>query len=408
MPHYSYQSYDRNGARRSGAIAAVTREKALETLARRGEIAIEVNERDSAPQLSWWDRELFQSTSLPLPQLALFTRELTSFVKADLPIDESLRLVGLQPLMTKRLRQIVNSVLALVVEGESLSDALGAQGKAFPEIYWRLVRAGEVSGSLGEVLDDLANFLDRSVETRARVGSALLYPAVLVIAAVIAIGVIMTVLIPTIAPLFKDAGATPPLLMRLLGGLQEYLEQHWSVVLSAIGAFTFAVALAFQSKEFRWALDRSLLKLPLVGRLIERQETGRLARTLATLIKNGVPIIEAVRISGSVLSNRVLASAVRDAGEEIKGGGVLSAPLARSGLFSELFLRLTKVGETTGQLDAMLLQVAVIYEAALQRQIQRLTSLITPVVTLLIGGIIGGLILTVMSALISVNDLALK
>ncbi len=408
MPHYRYQAYDRRGTRRSGAIAAATRENALETLAQRGEIALEVIECAASPELAWWERDIFQSASVPLPALALFTRELTSLVKAELPIDEALRLVAMQPLMPKRVRQTVSSVLALVIEGEALSGALAAQGKAFPEVYWRLVRAGEASGSLAHVLEDLANFLDRSVETRGRVSSALLYPAVLIVAAVIAIGVIMTVLLPTIAPLFKDAGATPPLLIKWLNGLSAFVEQHWQLVLAASAALALAAAVAFQNEGFRSSLDRILLSLPLAGRLIEQRETGRLARTLATLIKNGVPILDAVRISGSVLSNRVLAAAVRDAGEEIKEGGDLTAPLARSGLFSELFLRFTRIGEQTGQLDTMLQRVAEIYEAALQRQTQRLISLITPVVTLVIGGIIGGLIITVMSALISVNDLALK
>ena len=408
MPRYSYKAYDRDGARTQGELAAATREGALETLVRRGQFPLELTEGGAGGELPWWQREVFGSGRLPLPTLSLFTRELTSLVKADLPIDEALRLVAMQPMLPMRLRQTVKSILARVVEGEALSDALAAEGKTFPEFYWRLVRAGEASGSLGDVLEDLAGFLDRSAETRGRVASALLYPAVLILAALIAIGVIVTVLLPTITPLFKEAGAEPPLLIKWLGGAEEALRGHWTAVLGVIAALVIGAIAAFQSRPFRLAFDAMLLRLPLIGTLIERRESGRLARTLATLLRNGVPMIDAVRIGGSVLSNGAMSAAVRRAGDEIKEGGVLSSSLTRSGLFSDLFLRLTVVGEETGQLDTMLQRVAAIYESALDRQVQRLTSLITPVVTLLIGGVVGGLILTVMSALISVNDLALR
>jgi general secretion pathway protein F len=155
-------------------------------------------------------------------------------------------------------------------------------------------------------------------------------------------------------------------------------------------------------------LDGFALRLPVVGGLVERRETGRLARTLSTLVHNGVPIVEAVRISESVLTNRRFRRAVREAGTAIAEGSTLAAPLQRSGLFSALFLRLTAVGEETGQLDVMLRRAASIYETALIRQIERVTALVTPVTTVVIGAVVGGLILTVMSAIVSINDLALQ
>jgi general secretion pathway protein F len=295
-----------------------------------------------------------------------------------------------------------------VTEGEALSEALAGEGTAFPEYYWRLVRAGEASGSLASCLDDLAQFLDRTAETRSKVLSALLYPAVLILAAIAAIAVIVMVLLPAITPIFKEAGAEPPLLIRMLGGAQEMIAANWPVVLAGLGALVLGLAGAFQSPAFRLGLDRILLRMPVAGRLVERRESGRLARTLATLTRNGVPLLEATRISSAVLTNRAMREAVSKAADAIKEGGQLSEPLGRSGLFSDLFLRLTVVGEQTGQLDTMLARAADIYESALERQMQRLTSLVTPVVTLAIGAIVGGLILTVMSALISVNDLALR
>lgn len=408
MPRYTYKAYGAEGNLASGEIAAATREGALEALSRRGQIPFDLVEAAAAGALPWWQREVFGSGRLSSQSLATFTREIASLVKAELPIDETLRIVAVQPMLPARLRQITNTTLERVLEGESLSEALTAQGRAFPEFYARLIKSGEMSGSLAAVLDDLAKVLERTAETRAKVGAALVYPAVLLLAAVAAIGVILTVLIPSLLPIFEDAGVQPPALIRALSAIQSFVAANWLAGLLVLAGFLAGLALAFTSPPFRLALDRALLKLPLIGGLIERRETARLSRTLAVLTRNGVPILDTMRIAGGVLTNRAYAQAVETAGDEIKEGGTLSGPLTRSGLFPDLFLRLTAVGEKTGQLDVMQLRVAEIYEAAVERQVERLTALITPVLTLVIGGIVGGLIISVMGAIFSVNDLALK
>ncbi len=408
MARFNYKAYDASGAFGSGEIAAQSREGALEVLARRGQIPVELKEATAAAVTAWWQREVFGSGRLSTQNLAAFTRELASLVKAEIPIDEALRIVAVQPMMPVRLRQITNSCLERVMEGEALSDALQAQGQAFPEFYFRLVKAGEASGALSDVLVDLAKVIERSAETRSKVTSALVYPAVLLIAAVVALVVILTVLIPTILPIFEDAGAKPPLLIHVLSAFQKFLSQHWISVLCAVLATGFGFVVLAQNPAARLRLDRFWLRVPLIGGLIERRETARLARTLSVLTRNGVPILESLRIASGVMSNRAYMQAIANAGDEVKEGGTLTAPLARSGLFPDLFLRLTAVGEKTGQLDTMQLRVAEIYEAAVERQVERLTSLITPVLTLVIGGCVGGLIISVMSAIFSVNDLALK
>ena len=408
MPRFAFKAFDDTGALAAGEVAASNRENALEVLARRGQIPFDLAETVADVSLPWWQREVFGSGRLSSQNLAMFTRELASLVKAELPIDEALRIVAVQPMLPARLRQITNSTLERVLEGEALSDAFTAQGNAFPEFYARLVKSGEMTGSLSDVLDDLAKVLERTAETRSRVGSALVYPAVLMVAAIVAMGVILTVLIPTLLPIFEDAGVQPPVLIRVLSGMQKFVAANWWLVAILAGAGILALAIAARSPQLRLVIDRALLGLPLIGSLIERRETARLARTLAVLTRNGVPILDTMRIASGVLSNRAYSEAVRQAGEEIKEGGTLSGPLTRSGLFPDLFLRLTAVGEKTGQMDTMQIRVAEIFETAVERQVERLTGLITPVLTLLIGGIVGGLIISLMGAIFSVNDLALK
>ena len=408
MPRFSYEAYDERGALERGEIAAASREAALAALFRRGRRPVVLDESAATRPLPWWQREVFGSGRIAAGSLALYTRELASLSGAKLPLDETLSILADQPLLPARLRQITERVLERVVEGSSLSDAFAGDGAAFPDYYARLMRAGEAGGSLSEVLDDLASVLERSAETQSRVSSALVYPAILITAAVIAIGVVLTVLLPAVLPLFEEAGAEPPWLIAALAGLRNGLIGNWPFGLAVLALIIAVASSGRRNERLRLMLDGFALRLPVVGGLVERRETGRLARTLSTLVHNGVPIVEAVRISESVLTNRRFRRAVREAGTAIAEGSTLAAPLQRSGLFSALFLRLTAVGEETGQLDVMLRRAASIYETALIRQIERVTALVTPVTTVVIGAVVGGLILTVMSAIVSINDLALQ
>ncbi len=409
MSRFRFTAYDQHGALKEGEIEARSRERALETLHQRGQYPIDLVSDDAAgaPTKRWWEREItLGNGALPLTGLMLFTRELATLIKADLPIDESLRIVSLQPLMPRRIKAATLGVLEAIRQGQSLSSALAARGPEFPEYFWRLIQAGEASGSLGDVLDDLSTFLERSNEVRTQVGSALLYPAVLLVAAGCAIVVVLTVLLPTVVPLFKDAGAPLPVTIKFLVDAQDFVTRNWLTTLIAMAALTMIGAVSLRRPELRLLIDRGLLKIPVVGGLIANRETSRFARTLSTLSHNGVPLLEAVRIAGSVMQNRAFSLAVANAGQVLQEGGSLSSPLVQSGLFSELSMRLIAVGEQTGQLEAMLMRVAQVYESTLQRQLSRLMSLLTPVLTLVIGGLVGGLILSVMSAILKVNELA--
>lgn len=409
MPRFSYTAYDDSGARTTGTIAAQSREEALEALFRQGSYPTElIDDGGRAPPRPWWERELFAAGSLSRRGLALLTRELATLIKAELPVDEALRIASLQPLMPRRTRQVVGLVLGRVLEGASLSEALEARAGTFPAYYVGIVRAGEVGGTLGQALEELAGFLERSSESRARIGSALLYPALLLIAAAGALLVIMTVLIPTIAPLFKDVGAEPPFVVQFLLDVQEAVATHWLLaLLIPVGLVAGYLVLA-RNERWRVARDRLLLRVPLVSSLIQNGQTATMSRTLGTLIRNGVPMLQALQISSGALSNRAMAAAMQRCATEIKEGATLMSALGRSGLFPELALRLTGVGEQTGQLDVMLERVGGIYEAALQRQLLRLTSLLTPILTIAIGVLVGGLLLSVMGAIFSINELAFR
>jgi general secretion pathway protein F len=408
MPWYRYRAYDAQGALQVGEIEAATRECALDILCRNGLYPLEAHEGRAVEHRRWWERQVYRTGRLSRANLSLLTRELATLIKVEIPVDEALRIVSLQPAVTGPTRQICRTLLQSVLAGASLSEALQDQEHAFPEFYWRMVHAGELSGTVGQVLDDLASFLERSAEIRARIGAALLYPAVLVLAAAVALSVILTVLLPAIVPIFNDAGLRPPVIVRLLLDFQEMIARDGILLLSAASALFAGGLLAARNEWLREVRDRTILQLPTVGGLVSGAATARFARTLATLLRSGVPMLQALRIVGSVTGNHAFAAAIAKTADEIKEGGTLPGSLTKFNLFSELSLRLITAGEQTGQLETMLLRIATVYEAQLQRRIDRLTSLLVPALTLAIGIVVGGLILSVMSAIVSVNELAFR
>jgi general secretion pathway protein F len=303
-----------------------------------------------------------------------------------------------------RLRHTIRELLRRVVEGEQLSAAIASQGM-FPEYYSRLVAAGEVGGSLASVLDQLASFLERSAESRARLWASLAYPCLLLLAAAVVIGVLALVLVPVVLPIFDDAGSAPPLVIRALAGLSAVGLGSW--IAFFLGILGLAAVAAYNRKA-RQALDRIALSLPLTGPLVTEREAGRFARTFSMLLGNGVPMLESMRIAASTLLNEVLRDAILSAQVRVKEGEALASALGRSGYLPPLLLRLVAVGEQTGQLDGMVRRAAEIYEGAFQRRVDRLTAMATPVLTLLIGGVVGVLVVSVLSAVLSMNTLVLQ
>lgn len=408
MALFQYKAYDVSGALHAGSIEAASRESALQSIAGRGQHVFEILEAAPSARLPWWQREVFAPRGLNDADRLSLTRELAALLKAELPLDEALGIVLLQPGLPQRVRGASRRILDRVREGQSLSQALAAEPSSFPDFYWRLVRAGETGGSLGNVMTELTSYLERAAEVRGRVTSALFYPFLLLLAALGAVLVIMLVLLPAVMPLFEDAGVSPPLALQAIAAVQHAVRDFWPLI--AVALATLAVAFVFMRREngVRRALDRLTLGLPLFSRIITTRETARFSRILSSQIRSGVPLLEGLRSTSSVMGNAVFAQALETAAGNVAEGATLSHELQASGRFSDLAVRLTAAGERTGQLDAMLARAAQIHETVLERDVDRLTRLIGPILTLVVGVFAGGLILSVMQAILSINDLALK
>ena len=282
------------------------------------------------------------------------------------------------------------------------------QKQALPEFYWRIIHAGETSGTLGQALDELATFLERSAEFRAKVASALVYPVTLLIAAGAALAIILMILVPTIAPMFKDAGRDPPAVIQVLIGIEEFIAAHWLLVLIALAALVAGAIALSRNERWRVARDRAFMRVPLLsGPDRERRDGnpgtharhhGQERRAAAAGPRGHRQFAEQPRRRPGGAHLRRADARGRHAGRIAGAGRRVPRAVAR----------LIAVGEQSGQLETMLARVAEIYEAALQRQLQRITSLLTPILTVCIGLVVGGLLLSVMGAIVSVNDLALQ
>lgn len=407
MPRYRYRAYDAAGTQKSGEMEAASEARVLDSLRSAGLLPVEAVEQNGRKREDrWWERDLFASRTLQPVSLALFTRELSTLVKAEVPLDEALRIVAMQP-MGSHVRNVVEETLRHLVEGASLSEAMDRQGR-FGEFYCSMVRAGEATGNLTEVLRELAAVLERSVETRARLRSALIYPAVLVLMALAALIVIATILLPTFVPVFESAGAEPPFVIRAIIAVETVIVDYWIALAAMSLALSGACAVLWRHPQARLSRHRLVLRTPLLGETVALAESARIARTLASLIGSGMPMLGALRISQGVAGNAMFSAALAQTAEDVKEGGMLSRALQRQGIFPDLMPRLIAVGEETGRLEPMLRHLEAIFETQVQRRIERGLTLLSPSLTVVMGLLVGGLIMSVMSAVLGINQLAIR
>lgn len=407
---YIFKAYTNTGRLESGEVEADSEPAALDLLTDRGLFALEIARagNSSTPATAWWRRELSSPRPLDLAGQAMLARELATLLRAGVTVDEALGIIELQPHIKTRLKNLLARVQTDVRAGVTLSAALAGCDGVVPETFWMLVRAGEASGTLKEVLAELARSLDEIVRMRKQLLTAMVYPLLLLVASGVTMAVIISVMVPAIVPLFRDAGVEPPALISLLAGIETALVNFWPLIVAPLCAGVVTWRCARRSETAAVVIDGILLRLPLVRGTIQRVETAKLARTLSMLLGNGVPLLSALRVSGNAVGNRIMRAAVFRAEDEVNRGGTLLSSLAGSGLLPPLAIRLISLGEETGQLPAMLARVAEIYEEDVRQRMERFLAVSTPAVTIVIGGLVGFIMLSVVSAMLSLNEVVLR
>ena len=354
----------------------------------------------------WLRQPLFGGGRVRRAEVAIITRELATLLDAGLTVDQSLRLL-VDLAETDAMRRLITDLLQRVQGGSTLADALGQHEEVFSRAYVSMVRAGEAGGSLDDVLARLAQYLDQAEALAEQVRSALVYPIVLLVMAGLSILVLLTVVVPQFEPLFESAGAELPLLTRVVIAAGDGAQHYWWLILLALAALVWLVRRQLREPQSRARIDRVALRVPLLGTLLAKIDTARLARTLGTLLANGVPLLNALAIARETLGNAVLREALSETATAVKEGRGLADPLARAGPFPPLAIHLLSVGERSGHLDAMLLKIAEIFDRETRSTIERMMTLMVPVLTIVLGALIATIIGAVLAAILSAYQLPL-
>jgi len=409
MPVFQYKAVTPAGEVLEGAMDAADRRAIVERLrdmgytplraveAGAGEAQAAVARRASSP--------LFRR-GVSQDEIGVVTREISTLLNAGLPLDRSLEiLVGLAE--SERVAEMLRNVRNEVRGGASLSKALEQQGGVFSRFYVNMIRAGEAGGALGDVLARLAEFMERSKDLKESVKSALIYPAILFFVAVFSVVILLAVVVPQFEPIFAQSGKALPLVTEVVLGAGALMRAWWwAMVLGAV-ALVYLLVKRLETPEAKLRWDRWLLGLPVVGDLAAKVETARLARTLGTLLRNGVSLVNAIGIARETMGNTWLAAGLAEVGRELKTGRGFGKPMMETRRFPAFAVHMIMVGEETGRLDRMLLDVADVYDREVARAVKRALALLEPVMIVGLAGVVGAVILSILAAMLSIYDLPL-
>jgi general secretion pathway protein F len=406
MATFRYRAYGLDGGFAEGTIDAASPDAANDVLWSQGLTPFQMRAAgDSGTK--WWNRELFTGAGAQRGDLVAFTREFAMLNAAEIPLDDALRILREQA-SSSRLRVLVEGLLAEILNGTPLSDAMQKQAKIFPADYIAVVRAGEIGGTLDDIFVELAELLEQRAEIRARVQSALIYPCMLVALSLVTLVIIIGGLIPAIAPIFDQGGKPMPASIQFMLALREsWIEIAIGIAIAA-AAVLGIISFATRKPAVRQALDRYALRVPVVGNFLLQQEAARFARTLGTMLKAGVPLIQAVKSACSVIGNRHIAAGMDRAIEAVHQGIALHRALRKETVLPAIALQMISVGEEAGKLDRMLTRVAIMLERQIQSSIDRFMSMLTPALTVGIALMVGALIMPVMNAVLSMSDMAAR
>ena len=339
-------------------------------------------------------------------QVTLFTRELLTLLEAGLPLDRALTVLLELTAEEADFNAMIGKILDKIKGGAQLSDALEAQGPIFTRFYLNLIRAGEAGGALEVVLDRLSQYLDSSKELKDTVSTAMIYPIILVIMALGSLLLMLTFVVPQFTEMFDSAGKELPLPTQIVVGSADAIRSYWWAAIPIFVGVSSWVRYQKSDPIRRLIWDGWMLKLPLFGDLMLKFQVASFSRTLGTLLSNGVPLLAALSIVKDTLENRLVAQKLELAVSSLKEGGGLTAPLMEAQIFPTLAMQMIKLGEESAQLPEMLDRVATTYDKEIKISIQRLLALLEPILIVGLGLMIGGIIISILMAILSVNDLA--
>jgi len=402
MALYHYKAVTPAGEIVTGQMDVASNDDVIARIQDAGNIALEISGAGEGGAGGAGLGSLLQRSAMGPTQVLQFTQQLATLLGAGLPLDRALQIVLELP-EGEKAKRIIERVRDTVRGGAPLSEALEAEPTVFTRLYVNMVRAGEIGGSLDTTLARLANYLERSKALKESVINAMIYPAILIVMVLGALFVLLVFVVPQFVPMFKDMNVELPLITEVVLFIGIGLRDWWWLLAGLVIGAIYLLRRQLTEPERRLRFDAWVLTARVIGPLFSKLETARLARTLGTLLKNGVPLLTAIGIGRNVLGNSALAESVEKAGEEVKTGGGLAFALGHSKRFPKLAIQMISVGEESGTLDDMLLKVADTFDIEAKNTVDRMLAALVPVMTVIMTVVVGLIMMAILVPIMSVS-----
>lgn len=403
MPQFKYTAKDKDGRTVTGSMEAASSIALVDALRQKEYVIISLEEAKEKSKSGSFGG----GAKVKLDDLVIFSRQLATMVDAGIPLVGSLDALQEQ-MESKGFKNVVKRVRDDVEGGQSLSEALSKQPNVFSSFFVNMVKAGESSGNLDEILDRVAIYMEKTIALIRKVKSSLIYPAVVVTMAILITTFLIVKVVPTFESIFASIGVSLPLPTLILINISHLVRRFLLVLVIALGLGIFAVSQAIKTDKGRLAFDIFLLKIPVIGKLLRKVAIARFARTLSTLLKSGVSILTALEIVGKTSGNKVIESAIVQTKMSIKEGESIAQPLTASKVFPPMVTRMISVGEQTGKLEEMLGKVADFYESEVDAAVSGLTSLIEPLIIAFLGIVVGGIVVSMFLPIVKLVEVVGK
>lgn len=405
MAVYEYKALSADGKAISGIIDADNPKNARQKLRKQGIFPTDVYEGRGEKKLNLSREVDFKKylTRVKPEDVAMLTRQLATLVGAGVPLIESLSAVTGQ-LENEKLKLAMTEVREKVNEGTSLAEALRAHPVIFSDLFVNMVAAGEQSGALDTVLNQLADYTESQVELRGKVVGALTYPFIMVAVSALLIGLLFVFVIPKITKIFTGMKITLPWTTRLLIATSNFVINYWYLVLVGGVALVYGLSRYLKTPRGSYLYDKYTLRAPIFGNLLRMVALSRFSHTLATLLASGVPLLNALKIVRNIVNNQIIATAIDQARDSIQEGHSIAEPLKRSGEFPSLATHMIAIGERSGQLESMLQKVGQSYEQQIDRMVSTMTTLLQPIMIVVMGGIVFFIALSILLPMLQITQ----
>ncbi|MBB6455056.1 type IV pilus assembly protein PilC [Salirhabdus euzebyi] len=391
MGQFNYVARDRQGKKRTGVIQADKKAAVGPLLREKGLRLLEVHQKRE----TIWSQDIYLGAPVKLADFVIYLRQFSTLIKAGVTIVDSTKIL-IDQTESKVLKKTLAQVEVDLREGNPLSSAYGKHPKIFSSLFTNMVHAGEVSGSLEETLEEMADYFERQQRTRQKVKSAMTYPIVIGILALVVVTFLLISIVPTFVGMFDQFGGELPAITKFVMAASDWMiGQWWLLLLMIIGVVVGLYAMQ-QKRDMKFYLDYALLKMPIFGKLFRKALLARMTRTLSSLLGNSVTILQAMTLTEKVIENEVIARVLRKSRTTLEQGRSMTEPMIKHWAFPPLVTQMIAVGEKTGSLDEMLGKIADFYESEVETATDQLKSLIEPLLIVFLAGIIGVIVLSIM------------